>query len=1396
MNKRIISLLMALVMMLSLLPTPALAAEETPVSSESDLAAMAEGSYVLTEDIVLSDGWTPVANFSGTLNGNGHTVTLAGKPLIQTIARDGLVSNLILRGSVTSDSNVGSMAVVNNGTIRNCISYADVSYTGNGGSEWMPEFAAGLAGSGRAGTPVVANCLYAGNLDCGKAIAYGALINSDMVTCTITNCVAVGSDRIGTSVTWTNSETEPGNNKLYATKDGLVPGDHLAAFNTNRTEGDLEWILGEDGQLTLQSQVTENPEATPEELAALDEAIAAGEGIDRTQIYTTESWQTFADAMKAAQDVKDAPNKPQTAVTEATAKLNEAVAGLSLRSVGAVSAGGMQVVELDQSNFKDHLKAPEDGVFYRLTEDITLPKLWLGSTMTFNAVLDGDGHTITLMGAPLYGAIGSSGVIQNLGILGTVQNSTDTGALAKDCFGLVVNCWSRAEVSSEGMNGIRKNTGSFVANLRSGGGVVNTYAAGKLSCKGSQGEGVMGTLVGVAEENSLLRSGYYLTGMADGAAGTANGIAENCENRSADALRTQEFADLLNSGKGENGKTWRISAEGWPHFGEGGDFKPETGVTLRYTPAEGYGSNVRDFASVSGLELSLADAFADPDAQEQSWYAGVLSYPGFDGQVAFVPQYEGAGQGDHKVFVSENGQVEILGAGTLDVAVCDRDSWSGSQYDRELARFRIVVTNAQIEGLRLVPTGKYVTGSAEQGYQVAGSGEVRVLVQVQTGGAWKNAPATMAEMKVDGDVFRSGSTFTPKKPGLIRVSATFGSKHAQAEVTSTYVPVSMIRPAPSGTYVIHERNANSSSMGDFLDLTLDHQAGSVIVEPENASYRDTWKLDSSDPTIAKYVPEFLLAVLPYRAGTVTLTASTTDPQQEKQVTGTSQITLEYFNPVTQIRLEGGAVTVKENETMDLPLVFSGEKTPQGYHVSEPGMTWSFSGDGEVEITREALGVLIRNDKEYCVANDRYQIIGVKEGVVTVTGTPVDQTGGAKPVTFTVTVASGTPEPEVDHDQLIGGAAEGALAYMDKAYEGWTYRYGDEWNVFLMERMGRTVSAQQKQSYLESIIKTYTNPKNSALKPTTIARVVLAVTALGEDAANVGGVDLIDLLCRGKFMTAGSNEPIWALIALDSAGYTVPAGAAWDRQKLIDRALTYQNPDNGGFGLNGNDEVGTDMTAMAIQALAPYRKDPKIQTAIDAGLGYLKHEMDRNCDFGTSETIAQVIIALGCLGQDPLDPANGFVRSSARDLVTALCAYKMDDGGFRHLMAENKSQNMSTLQALMAFESYRRVKAGQPNLYDMTEKTDPEKPTEPSEPKPTEPESKPTEPESKPTEPAVTEPSAPGSRPTGPATQPTKPGGSQNRPATGDPGAAVYAVGLLVSAAALAVVVLGRKKSRH
>ena len=80
MKKRVLSLLLVFVMVLGLLPSGVLAAEGgTEVSSQEDLAGMTDGRYILTADIGLSE-WTAI-DFSGSLDGNGHTITLAGQPL-------------------------------------------------------------------------------------------------------------------------------------------------------------------------------------------------------------------------------------------------------------------------------------------------------------------------------------------------------------------------------------------------------------------------------------------------------------------------------------------------------------------------------------------------------------------------------------------------------------------------------------------------------------------------------------------------------------------------------------------------------------------------------------------------------------------------------------------------------------------------------------------------------------------------------------------------------------------------------------------------------------------------------------------------------------------------------------------------------------------------------------------------------------------------------------------------------------------------------------------------------------------------------------------------------------------------------------------------------------------
>ena len=181
---------------------------------------------------------------------------------------------------------------------------------------------------------------------------------------------------------------------------------------------------------------------------------------------------------------------------------------------------------------------------------------------------------------------------------------------------------------------------------------------------------------------------------------------------------------------------------------------------------------------------------------------------------------------------------------------------------------------------------------------------------------------------------------------------------------------------------------------------------------------------------------------------------------------------------------------------------------------------------------------------------------------------------------------------------------------------------------------------------------------------------------------------------------GSNEAAWSLIALDSRGYEIPNDAKWNRDSIIDAVLTFQNK-NGGFGLNSNESADVDLTAMCIQGLAPYYgTNEKVKTAVDSALAYLKKQMDRNCDLGTSEGTAQTIIALTALKIDPLDEASGFAKSKARNLLTALEAYRVDGSGFKHMLNDAKVNNMSAIQAMQALVAYDRYRLGKTALYDL------------------------------------------------------------------------------------------------
>lgn len=1266
--KRLLSLLLALVLVIGILPVSALAAETTEVGSQADLAAMSSGSYVLTQDITL-DNWTTM-DFSGTLNGNGHTITLTGTTLFGTMK--GTVTNLILKGSVaqTANKNTGSLCQsCSGGTIRNCISDVTVTFSGTSIYAYVGQITGTFNSSA-----TISNCLLLGSVEPGVTSLYGAA-GASYNALNISNCVAVGYDQIAMKDDYPSPSVITSDSCTLVAADAYDPSAYLEAFNANRSADDLEWEIA-NGALTLKKVVADT--AGQEQLDALSAAITAAEAVNTSVIYTGASWSSYQSALTAAKGKAAEAAPTASSVETATTALNNAVSGLSQRSAAAVAEPASGVVEITQSNYASYLENPVAGTYYKLTEDITISGTWFGAYSTMNAILDGDGHTITLGGSPLWTSIGEGGVIQNLGILGSAQfSSNDTGAIAQSCSGVIVNCWSKAAVSSAGQNNYIKNTGGFIANLKSGGAIVNCWNAGTVTASGSTGTGVKGALAGTAEANTLIANCYWQeSGLS--AVGSGSGLTSGNSVKSQSEFGTSDFVSLLNSNTGTYGKQWNMSASGYPWFGEAQDYTPDEPVEITFTSYKGV---VTTFMSDEGLTISLGDL-----DKNDSYYAGELSMEGATGWSA-----------DGTLIYNTNKLYPDNEAASYKVTVYYGESDSRT--------FTVnVVAPQDAVALRLIAGETILT----DGSALTVQGSERIVfsaeAQYEADGEWESVPTSLLTFAADdtGTAHVNGAVFYATAPGTMTVTATGLSQSVSVNITSQYVAVTSITPAASGTYTVHGRNANSDSSGEFLDLKLGHGVGNVIIAPENASYQG-WTLESSNPDVAEYVDAFLKAVLPKKAGTTTLTATSNDPNAT--VSGTSEITIAYRNPVTAVNFTGenNAMTVTANQTVDLPLAFTGTAGMENYHVTEPGMVWSFqsSDGGEVSITRDSLGILLKTEEEYCVANDQYKITGESAGTVIVTGTPVDTTGGAQAVTFTVTVESGEEETAVDVDALVTEAMTGAQSYLNSKAPD-SYVFGNEWEIFAQTRSGVTLDQTKIDAYLASVKDTYSAQalSETASVSTTIARVALTLGALGKDASNFEGIDLIEMLYNGMGSGLDSNAYIFALLAIDSGDYEVPADATWTRDALIHQILTFASA-SGGFGLSSNAEVGTDMTGMALQALAPYYStNSSVKTAVDNSLTYLQGIMTRNGEFGSAEATAQVLVALTALNKNPVDEENGFVKSVARNIITGICTYRNSEtGAFTYDGDDNK---MATIQSLYALESYVRYRDSENALYDLTD----------------------------------------------------------------------------------------------
>ncbi len=272
--------------------------------------------------------------------------------------------------------------------------------------------------------------------------------------------------------------------------------------------------------------------------------------------------------------------------------------------------------------------------------------------------------------------------------------------------------------------------------------------------------------------------------------------------------------------------------------------------------------------------------------------------------------------------------------------------------------------------------------------------------------------------------------------------------------------------------------------------------------------------------------------------------------------------------------------------------------------------------------------------------------------------------------------------------------------------------GGEWAVIGLARSGYNLPQSYFDDYYSGVVD-YVKDCGGVLherKYTEYSRVIVALTAIGKDPANVGGYNLLTAL--GDYENTvwqGLNGPIWALIALDCGNYAVPQNPAAKtqatREMYLQAILDAQLAD-GGWALAGKTAAASDvdMTGMVLQALSNYQDKAEVKAATAKALNWLSSVQDKKGGFSSwgeanSESVVQVIVALTAL-EIPLDDSR-FVKDG-HSLLDNLLSFYTPGQGFLHVQSGGGNSLMSSEQGLYAMAAIKRANAGQTALYDMSD----------------------------------------------------------------------------------------------
>ena len=621
----------------------------------------------------------------------------------------------------------------------------------------------------------------------------------------------------------------------------------------------------------------------------------------------------------------------------------------------------------------------------------------------------------------------------------------------------------------------------------------------------------------------------------------------------------------------------------------------------------------------------------------------------------------------------------------------------------EITSFTLKVVESGITDLKLYQDGREVSESSP--VYLSGTETQTVTAMGKIPGSSQYVPIPVQALEVQADdgayIWLDSSnntiafyaettgqhTFTVSVSDTPDVTASFTATSQRVEVTG----ISVEYPE---TFSISSWNGLGDQYTGITSTSLTPDSRyTITIEPSNATVKDVvWT--SHDPEIAEFQATYGNGIVPKKSGTTRFTVTSVDnPSVSQDLT----ITFQYQTPLEGVSLEQTSYTMKQYDSIDLDIVAN------PVNATEQRFTWTYDKEGIVSVKDQVSNEL--SSTGGYVMKTTHTLSALQPGTVTVTGTPLDETNSLEPITFTVTVTESQESVELDFDRYVTQNIQHAQEYLEGTLEG-NYIYGAEWSIFAILRSGGTLRQTDLNDYVSSVVEELKS--GSRILPTDYFRIVTTLEVMGLDPTDLEGINIIERMYNySNLDRLSSNMTAFTLLALDSRGYEIPDDALWNRETLIERLLTYQNTENGGFGLSDSGTVSIDITAMTLQALAPYNNSqyPQVQAAVEKALTYLQDQMRNDCGYWAEGadngcSAAQVLTALVSLGIDPLDPDSGFTRGS-NNLVAKLDDFRLENG-FTTFGGSNTPDGMATSQIAYALEAYRRFVNGENSIYDLTD----------------------------------------------------------------------------------------------